>query len=440
MSRESAEQIVRRLQEAGHEAVFAGGCVRDRLLGLDPSDHDVATSARPEEIERLFDRTVAVGRQFGVILVTVGERPVEVATFRTDGAYRDGRHPDEVQFSDRGHDAQRRDFTINAMFEDPSTGEVIDLVGGRADLAAGIIRAVGDPVIRFREDHLRMLRAVRFAARFGFEIEVETRHAIASERRELEGVSAERVGDELSRILTEGGARRGFELMDRTGLLATVLPEMLDMKGCEQSPDHHPEGDVFVHTLRCLENLPQGCTLSLGLGVLLHDIAKPACAAVRDGRHTFWGHTSIGAEMAQTICRRLRYSNEVIERVAVLVDQHLRHCAAPEMKASTLKRFLRQEGIDELLALTRIDALGSSGDLTQYQYCVERLAELSTEAMRPERLVTGRDLIELGMKPGPAFKQLLNAVEDAQLEGRVRDRDEALALLRSESERLQVRE
>jgi poly(A) polymerase len=438
MSRENAENIVRVLQGAGHEAVLAGGCVRDRLLGIEPADHDVATSAVPEQIESLFKKTVPVGRRFGVIIVNDGDAPVEVATFRADGDYKDGRHPETVRFSGIEEDARRRDFTINAMFEDPVSGRIIDLVGGREDLAAGLVRAVGDPTVRFGEDRLRILRAARFAARFDFRIDDGTAAAMRADADRLTEVSAERVGDEIAKILTDGRARRGFELLDETGLLEVVLPEMIEMKGCEQSSDHHPEGDVFVHTLACLGHLPRGCTLTLALGVLLHDIAKPRCAALRDGRHTFHGHTHMGAEMAADICRRLRYGNAVIDQVVFLVDQHLRHCSAPDMKASTLKRFLRQDGIEELLELTRIDALGSSGDLTHYRFCTEKLAGLPPEVMRPPRLLTGRDLIDLGLAPGPEFRDLLRLVEDAQLDGRISSREEAVELVRSASERLQV--
>lgn len=440
MSRESAENVVRVLQEAGHEAVLAGGCVRDRLLGIEPADHDVATSAVPEQIETLFEKTVPVGRRFGVIIVNDGDAPVEVATFRADGDYKDGRRPESVRFCGIHEDARRRDFTINAMFEDPVTGVIIDLVGGQEDLAIGVVRAVGDPRARFGEDRLRILRAIRFAARFDFRIDDDTAAAIRADADRLTEVSAERVGEEIAKILTDGRARRGFELLDETGILEVVLPEMMEMKDCEQSSDHHPEGDVFVHTLACLGHLPPDCTRTLALGVLLHDVAKPRCAALRDGRHTFHGHTHVGAEMAAEICRRLRYGNAAINRVVFLVEQHLRHCSAPDMKASTLKRFLRQEGIEELLELTRIDALGSSGDLTHYRYCNDRLAELPSELMRPPRLLTGRDLIELGLAPGPEFRHLLELVEDAQLEGRVSSRDEAVELVRRASERLQVGE
>jgi poly(A) polymerase len=424
--RDAATGIVRRLRAAGFEAVFAGGCVRDRLLGLEPSDYDIATSARPDEVEALFERTIPVGKQFGIVIVVVGGVHFEVATFREDGPYVDGRRPASVRFSDARTDALRRDFTINAIFEDPLRGDIIDHVGGRADLASGIVRAVGDPAARFGEDRLRMIRAVRFATRFRFAIDPPTLAAIRAEPDRLAVVSAERIGEELVRILTEGSAKAGFELLDETGLLAVVLPEITAMKGCEQSPDHHPEGDVFVHTMLCLSHLPPACTETLALGVLLHDVAKPVTAQVRDGRHTFYGHLERGAEMAGEICARLRRSRAVSERVQFLVAQHLRHCAAPDMRPATLKRFLRQDGIDELLELTRIDGLSSNGDLAYYEFFRNALAELGAEQARPPPLIDGNDLIELGMEPGPLFGRILDAVEDQQLEGTLTTREEAL--------------
>ena len=425
--RDDAVSIVRRLQEAGHQAVFAGGCVRDTLLGREPADYDIATSARPEEVEGLFDRTLPIGRQFGILLVEAAGHHFEVATFRRDGGYVDGRRPENVEFSDIETDAQRRDFTINAMFENPIDGELLDFVGGQTDLKAGIVRAVGNPAERFAEDHLRLLRAVRFSARLGFPIEEGTLAAITAQAASIERVSAERIGEEIVRMLTEGQARVAFELLDRTGLLHHVLPEMTPMKGCEQSPDNHPEGDVFVHTLLCISHLTAGCSEALAFGVLLHDVAKPPCADTKpDGKITFYGHTRDGAEMSETILRRLRRSNATIERVMFLVDQHLKHCAAREMRASTLKRFLRQDGIEELMELARIDALSSNGDLGHYDFCREALAALPAEQMKPKPLVTGHDLREFGLTPGPLFGRLLREVEDAQLEGSLATREEAL--------------
>ncbi|HYC54290.1 MAG TPA: CCA tRNA nucleotidyltransferase [Candidatus Binatia bacterium] len=432
MLRAAALSIVRTLQEHGHQAVFAGGCVRDMLLGQDPSDYDIATSARPEDVEALFEKTVPVGRQFGILLVPAGGHHFEVATFREDAEYLDGRRPTAVHYSGIEADALRRDFTINAMFHDPVAEHLLDYVGGRADLEAGVIRAVGDPGKRFAEDRLRLLRAVRFAARFGFPIEASTGAAIARAAPHIKEVSDERIGEDIVRMLTEGDARRAFELMEELGLLSHVLPEISALKSCMQSPDFHPEGDVFVHTMLCLGHLPRPCSETLALGVLLHDVAKPACAATtEDGRRTFYGHPGVGAEMAIEICRRLRRSNAVAERVAWLVDQHLRHTSAAQMRASTLKRFLRQDGIEELLELTRIDALSSSGDLSHYEFARKALAELAPEQMRPPRLLTGEDLKDMGLAPGPAYRDILQAVEDAQLEGTVTSREQAIELVRS---------
>jgi poly(A) polymerase len=429
--RNRAVAIVERLRDAGHEALFAGGCVRDRLLGIEPKDYDVATSATPDVVERLFRRTLAVGRKFGILVVVEDGHEFEVATFRSDGPYRDGRHPESVTFTDSRHDAARRDFTINAMFEDPVADRIIDYHGGRDDLAAGVIRSVGDPHARFAEDRLRMIRAVRFAARFHFEIERATFAAITESAAALHQVSAERLGDETLKILTQGNVRVGFELLSESGLLTQLLPEIEAMRGCEQSPDYHPEGDVYVHTLLCLDQLVSGCSATLALGVLLHDVAKPPTAALREGRHTFYGHTKLGSDMTDKIGRRLRLSNATTERVRFLVEQHLRHCDAAQMKPSTLKRFLRQDGIDELLELARIDALASNGDLSHYRFCTEKLAELGEERIRPTPLLTGHDLIAIGMEPGPIFKRILDAVEDAQLEGRIASHDEAIALARA---------
>src|SRR5213594_5148374 len=379
-----ATGIVRRLREAGHEAYFAGGCVRDQLLGREPLDFDVATSAPPEAVQTLFRRTVPVGAQFGVILIVEDGVRFEVATFRSDDAYVDGRRPTRVHFGSAREDAERRDFTINGLFLDPLGGQVVDFVGGQMDLRAGIIRAIGDAHARIAEDRLRMLRAVRFAARLRFTIEPATRAAIAAAAPTITDIAAERIGDEMVRILTEGGARPGFELLADTGLLAAVLPEVAGMAGVAQSPDFHPEGDVFVHTLLLLEQLPAGVSETLALGALLHDVAKPPCAALQDdGRITFYGHPAVGAEMAVAICQRLRRSRAVWERVAYLVRNHLRLVNAPNMRPATLKRFLREDGIDELLELARIDALAASGDLRYYEFCRAQLAALSAEEMHP---------------------------------------------------------
>jgi poly(A) polymerase len=421
-----ARSVVTRLRADGYQALFAGGCVRDRLRGEEPTDYDVATDAPADVVQRIFERTVPVGAQFGVVLVLVEGQPIEVATFRADAAYRDGRHPVSVRFASAEEDARRRDFTINGMFLDPDTGTVLDYVGGRADLEAGIIRAIGDPAARFAEDRLRLLRAVRLAAKLGYTIEPATFAAISRLAAEITDIAWERIGDEIVRILTEGAARRGFELLDATGLLAAVLPEVARLKGVEQSPDFHPEGDVFTHTLLLLERLERP-TETLALGALLHDIAKPLCARRDGARITFYGHCEQGEPLAVAICQRLRRSRAVWERVGYLVRHHLRLTDAAAMRRSTLRRFLAEDGIDELLELGRLDALASSGNLHSYEFCRAQQAAFAREPLKPPPLLRGRDLLALGYPPGPRYAEILRAVEDRQLEGDLASREDALA-------------
>ncbi len=418
-----AQQVTSTLREAGHAAYLAGGCVRDLLLGRDPTDFDVATAARPDEVLALFPGSVAVGAHFGVVLVQ-GE--VEVATFRSDHAYRNGRHPDEVVFeTDPRQDVLRRDFTINGLLLDPETGEVLDFVGGRDDLRAGVIRAVGEPRRRFDEDHLRMLRAVRFAARFGYTIEPATLAAIRELAVRIHRVSAERVRDELTRILTEGQPRRGLELLDETGLLAEVLPECRALQGVEQPPEYHPEGDVWIHTLLMLQSLEQPSPV-LAWGVLLHDIGKPATFRRAADRIRFDGHVDAGLAIARPMLARLKFSNADTDRILALIANHMRFMDAPRMKESTLKKFLRLEHFDEHLALHKADCLASHGGLDNYEFVRGKLTALPPEQLKPAPLVTGRDLIALGLAPGPEFKRILAEAEDLQLEGRFGSREEAL--------------
>jgi poly(A) polymerase len=421
-----AADVVRRLRDAGFDAYWAGGCVRDRLLGREPGDYDVATSAPPETVRKLFPRTVAVGARFGVILVLEDGAQFEVATFRSDDAYVDGRRPTAVHFGTAEQDAERRDFTINALFQDPFSGEVVDFVGGREDLRRGVIRAVGDAESRIKEDRLRMLRAVRFAARFGFSLDSGTLAAIRAAAPSVTDMAAERIGDELVKMMREGNARRAFELLDETGLLPVVLPEVAMMKGVEQSPDYHPEGDVWTHTLLLLSQLPAGVSESLAWGALLHDVAKPVTAARReDGRVTFYGHTERGAEMAVAIVQRVRRCREAWERVEYLVRNHLRLVDAPNMRLSTLKRMFAEDGFDELLHLARLDALSASGDLQYVLFCEQRREELAAD-VRPPRLLTGRDLIAMGFAPGPRIGEILRALETGQLEGEMSTREGAV--------------
>ena len=428
-AKEIALSIVRRLRAAGYESYLAGGCVRDMLLNKEPQDYDITTGAKPGEIAKIFPDTIPVGAQFGVILVVVDGTPFEVASFRHDGPYLDGRHPSQVRYGSLREDVLRRDFTINGMIYDPVDDAVIDLVNGRQDLQAGIIRAIGEPRARFEEDRLRMIRAVRLAASLDFNVEGKTLAALGELAATVTLVSWERIGDEITRILTEGGARRGFELLNDTGLLEAVLPEIAAMKGVEQSPDYHPEGDVFAHTLLLLGQL-KAPTETLAYGCLLHDVAKPVCVRREGERITFYGHMERGAEMAEAILQRLKRSRDTWERVSYLVRSHLRHTQAPNMRLSTLKRFLGEDAIDELLELTRIDALAANGDLTHYNFCKAKLAELEEEDIHPEPLVRGRDLIALGLTPGPVFGQILAQVEEAQLGGELRGRQEAIEWVR----------
>ncbi len=434
-----AARIVRTLRERGFAAYFAGGCVRDLLLQRDPADYDVATSATPQEVMSIFPKTYAVGAQFGVVLVPVlrdsedGEREnysIEVATFRSDGAYSDGRHPDQVKFSKSAEmDVQRRDFTINGLLYDPESGDVLDYVDGRADLGRKVIRAIGNPHQRFAEDKLRMLRAVRFAARFGYTIEPQTFSAIKELAAQIHQVSHERIRDEVLKMLTEGQAKPAFELLDESTLLQHVLPEIKKMQGVAQPQEYHPEGDVWVHTLLLLEGLPAGCSKTLALGVLLHDVGKPPTFRRAPDRIRFDGHAEIGTKMAAEICRRFRMSNEDTDQVCALVANHMRFGDVKKMKESTLKRFLRLPDFDEHLALHRLDCLSSHRDLELYDFVREKIATMPAEQIRPEPLITGNDLIAAGYKPGPQFKEWLTAVEDAQLEGAIQTKEEALALV-----------
>jgi poly(A) polymerase len=438
---QEATRIVETLRSHGHAAYLAGGCVRDLILAREPTDFDVATSATPDEVMRVFPQTYAVGAQFGVVLVPIrrdgpqGERDnysIEVATFRSDGAYSDGRHPDQVQFSKEARlDVQRRDFTINGLLLDPVGPEVLDFVGGRSDLERGIIRTIGNPHERFAEDKLRLLRAVRFAARFGYAIEETTFAAIRELAPQIHHVSRERIRDEILKMLTEGRARQAFELLDQTKLLEQVLPEVKKMQGVEQPPQFHPEGDVWVHTLMLLEGLPLNCSRTLALGALLHDVGKPPTFRRASDRIRFDQHDEVGTTMAAEICRRFRLSNDETDQVCALVANHMRFANVTRMKDSTLKRFFRLPRFEEHLELHRLDCMGSHGGLDLYNFAQEKLRSLPPEQIRPVPLITGDDLIAAGYKPGPQFKELLTAVEDAQLEGSIKSKEEALALVRN---------
>lgn len=437
-----ATQIVDRLRSAGHEAYFAGGCVRDMLLGREPVDFDIATSATPAAVLDMFPRTFAVGAHFGVVLVATelgaAEILTEVATFRSDGVYSDGRRPDAVLYTDSAEqDVQRRDFTVNGMMLDPAilaqSGQlapaVLDFVGGMTDLQAGIVRAIGDPERRFAEDKLRMLRAVRFAARFRFAIEARSLQSIRTMAGEIRQVSQERVRDELTRMLTEGSARTAFELLETTGLLVEILPEIARMRGVEQPPQYHPEGDVWTHTLMLLEQLPAGCSSTLAWGALLHDIGKPPTFRRAPDRVRFDNHVEVGVRMAEEICRRLRMSNNDTEQIVALVANHMRFGDVEKMKTSTLKRFLRLPAFEEHLALHRMDCMASHGDLSLYEFAKQHHETAEPEHIRPPLLLTGDDLIALGYRPGPDFRRILTLIEDAQLDGSIHTREGAMKLL-----------
>ena len=431
--RELANSICDTLIREGYQAFLVGGCVRDVLLGREPEDYDVSTDATPERVTFLFRDSVAVGAQFGVIIVPLEGHKVEVATFRSDIGSADGRHPERVVFSSSPEqDVQRRDFTINGLLMRHDSGEILDFVDGQADLRAGIIRAIGEPARRFAEDKLRMLRAVRFSARFGFPIEPETFGAIRLHAHEIGQVSAERIREEFTKLLTEGGARRGMELLDESGLLRHILPELVALQGVEQPPQYHPEGDVWTHTLLMLGALPAGSSATLAWGVLLHDVGKPPTfrpISETGDRIRFNGHVDVGVRMAEVILERLRFSNQDREQILALIANHMRFKDVSRMRASTLKRFIRLPRFDEHLALHRLDSLSSHRHLDAYDFVRRTLEETPAEDIRPARLLTGNDLQGLGYQPGPLFSKILHSLEDAQLEGSVRSREEAIAFV-----------
>jgi poly(A) polymerase len=429
----TARSIVQRLRDAGFTAFYAGGCVRDTLLGKEPKDYDVATDARPEQVQALFPRTYAVGAHFGVIVVHEHGHDFEVATFRSDHAYVDGRRPSGVTFSSPQTDAERRDFTINGLFFDPLKDEVIDYVHGRADLAARILRAIGDPVARFREDKLRLLRAVRFAAALGFELDPATWQAVCEHARDIHDVSAERIREELVRIFLSPGRVRGFDLLAESGLMQEVLPELIALRGCEQPPQFHPEGDVFVHTRAMLGLLPEKVSVPLVFGVLFHDIGKPGTATKDEtGRIRFNGHDKLGAEMAQAIMERLRFSRSEIEAVVAIVANHMNFMHVQEMRVAKLKRFMARPDFEDEMELHRVDCTSSNGDLSNYDFLRAKREEFAAEPLIPPPLLTGNDLKELGLPPGPRFKEILEAVFNRQLEGTLTSSEEARAWVKAE--------
>jgi poly(A) polymerase len=429
-AREAAVDLARRLTAAGHEALFAGGCVRDKLLGQEPKDYDIATSARPEEVLKLFPSANEVGAHFGVVIAKHKGHHVEIATFRTDGSYKDGRRPETVTFSTPQEDAQRRDFTINGLFEHPESGEVIDHVGGMADLREGLLRAIGNPLARFTEDGLRLLRAVRFSATMGFEIEPQTRAAIHECAPLLNRISPERIRDEFSKILICPHRRRGVEILVETGLMLHIIPEFMKTIGCEQPPEWHPEGDVYTHTCIMLEMLKPTAPLVLCLAVLLHDIAKPPCQTFGD-RIRFNGHDTMGADMADTILRRLRYPNDVIAATVPMVARHMQFMNVKQMRTAKLKRFMAEPTFPQEMELHRVDCGSSNGFTDNYEFLEAKAQEFAAEPLIPPPLVTGRDLIQLGLTPGPRFREILEIIQTEQLEGRILDRQPALDYLKA---------
>jgi poly(A) polymerase len=430
--RDFAIDVVRRLRNAGHEALWAGGCVRDELLGILPKDYDVATDAPPEEVRRLFKRTIAVGASFGVIEV-LGPRPlkVQVATFRSDVSYSDGRHPDAVVFSSARDDALRRDFTINGMFYDPLGSQLIDYVGGQGDLQAKVLRAIGDAATRIAEDKLRMLRAVRIAARFELTIDPATFDAIRTMADQITVVSAERIADELRKLLVDKHRARGMQMLMDSGLAAAVLPELLPMKGLAQGPPASPTGDLWDHVLRVLDLLPPEPSFPLALGALLHDVGKPRTVGRTPERYTFYYHEHVGTRMASEICQRLKLSNAERERIEWLVEKHQFLCDARKMRLSKLKKTLAEPGIHELLALHRADALACGRSTDHVDFCEHLLSTWTPDELDPPPLITGDDLKAMGLEPGPEYARLLDAVREAQLEGTVTTREEALELVSS---------
>jgi len=430
-----AREIIHRLRESGHEAYFVGGCVRDFILNQTSSDYDIVTSARPEEVMKLFPRTVAIGAKFGVVAVIIDNHPFEVATFRSDDVYEDGRHPSRIHYSTAREDVFRRDFTINGLLMDPDTGDIIDYVNGRFDIDNKIVRTIGNPGKRFREDYLRLLRAVRFAANLHFDLEPATQDAVKREASNIRHISVERIREELNKILTRGGARRGFELMMQTDILQNILPEICRLKGVEQPPRFHPEGDVWQHTLKMLELLPadgeREKNICLAWGTLLHDVGKALTRSEDEKGVHFYGHVQQGEIIADTIMQRLKFSRMQRETVVNLIRQHMVFMNVRKMRPGRLKRFLRMPDFDLHLELHRLDCLASHGMLDNYEFCLEQMKILALDDLHPPRLLTGNDLIAMGFTPGKIIKDILLAVEEEQLEGRIQSAEQAKNYVRT---------
>ena len=418
-----ALKIVKTLSDAGFKAYWAGGCVRDMIMGLQPHDYDIATDARPDQVIKLFEKTVQVGASFGVIKVLYDSHEFEVATFRSDGIYIDGRHPEEVHFSQEKEDALRRDFTINGLFYDTSREKIIDYVNGRQDIKDGIIRTINDPKERFSEDRLRLIRSVRFAAKFGYQIEKETYQALKEMAMSISEVSAERIREEFIKMITGPNPAKCIQILDEVGMLKVFLPEVVAMKGVRQPEEFHPEGDVWEHTLLMMKNMSKP-GIELAMGILLHDVGKPATFTITD-RIRFNNHCEVGARMIVEIGERLRFSKKQIVHISELVLHHLRFKDVKKMRESTLKRFLRLPDFDDHLELHRLDCLASHKKLDNWEFCKEKLSELKPEEIKPKPLINGHDLIAMGYKAGPFFKRILTEVEDAYLEGSIKTHEDA---------------
>lgn len=431
--RAEATRLLQRLRDAGYTAYFAGGCVRDTLLGKDPKDYDIATNATPAQVEAMFPGAHTVGAHFGVIVLRSRGAQFEIATFRTDGSYRDGRRPESVEFSTPEEDAKRRDFTVNGLFYDPLENRVIDFVGGAQDLNDKVLRAIGKPQERFEEDFLRLMRAVRFSASLGFTLEPATWAAVQACAPELNRISLERIREEFTRMMLHPSRVQGFDLLVDSGLMAQFIPEILDLKGCEQPPEWHPEGDVFVHTRLMLSLAAPDASLPLILSILLHDIGKPATYTVDEtGRIRFSGHDDVGAGMAETILRRLKYPNDVIEAVVEMVAYHMRYMHVKDMRTAKLKRFMARPTFIEEMELHRIDCAGSNGFTDNYDFLKVKIEEFSQAPIIPPKLISGRDLMALGIQPGPRLGEIITAVQTQQLEGAVTTPEEAMAWVKQE--------
>ena len=425
-----------RLIDAGHTAYFAGGCVRDTLLSIEPKDYDIATSATPAEVQDLFPKSNAIGAHFGVILVKANGFPFEIATFRHDGSYKDGRHPESVTFTTPEDDASRRDFTVNGLFQNPQNGEIIDFVDGQQDLRAQSLKAIGNPTERFQEDALRLMRAIRFASTLGFQIEPATWSAICENSDLLAKISAERIRDEFTTIITSKHRARGFDLLTESGLMKHIVPEVYDLIGCEQPPQWHPEGDVYTHTRIMFDMLADEPSAELALAVLLHDIGKPATYSYdqADDRIRFNGHDRVGTEMADTILHRLKYSNHTIDEVCAMVANHMNFMNVQHMRTAKVKRFMARPTYGDEMELHRVDCASSNGFTDNYEFLRAKEQQFAAEPLIPPQLITGKDLIELGLSPGPQFTEILNTIQTEQLEGRLTNKEEAIDYLRNKED------